>query len=154
MLADAQHVHERPARIANRLEDPPEASLAVVLDDEAGAWRDAGLEVTIDAAGVTDRGVRASLVKATSQGPVLDQKLHVQAGQQDLVQGPDDQLILADGETPHDGLSVPPTGRAGSTGGSFVELYDNTTYDAAARRVDRVDPPSTANPPVQGIGGA
>ena len=36
-LADAQHVHERPARIANRLEDPPEASLAVVLDDEAGA---------------------------------------------------------------------------------------------------------------------
>ena len=85
MLADAQHVHERPARIANRFEDPPEASLAVVFDDEAGAWRDFGLEVTIDTAGVADCGVRAGLVEATSQRPVLDQKLHVQAGQQDLV---------------------------------------------------------------------
>ncbi len=65
---------------------------------------------------------------------VLDQKLHVQAGQQDLVQGPDDQLILADGETPHDGLSVPPTGRAGSTGGSSLNY---TTYDIRRCRAPR-----------------
>jgi hypothetical protein len=40
-------------------------------------------------------------VEATGEGPALDQEVNLEARQQDLVERPDDQFILTDGENAH-----------------------------------------------------
>ena len=47
--ADAQHVDQRAARVANRLEDLLRAAPAVVFDDDAGAGAEVGLDEGVDA---------------------------------------------------------------------------------------------------------
>ena len=41
--------------------------------------------------------VHPRLVEAAGERPVLDDELDLEAGQQDLVEHPDDQLVLTDG---------------------------------------------------------
>ncbi len=95
--ADPQHVDQRPARVANRLEDLFRAAPAVVLDDDAGAWREVGLDPGVDVPRVAGDDVDAGVVEPPRERPVLDDELDLEAGQQDLVEHPDDQLVLADG---------------------------------------------------------
>ena len=82
---------------------------AVVLDDDAGAGGEIGLEVGIGAVEVAARDVQAAVVQAARERLALDEELDFEAGQQDLVEHPDGQLGLADGEAPHSVL-VPRTG--------------------------------------------
>ena len=99
--ADAQHVDERAAGIAHGLEDLPEALAAVVFDDDAGAGGEVGFEVGVGAAEVGGGDVHARVVQAAGERLAFDEELDFEAGQQDLVEHPDDQLGLADGEAPH-----------------------------------------------------
>ena len=89
-----QHVGQRPARIANRGQDLANAAAAVVLNDEAGARRDVGFEVGVDPARVTGGGVDAGFVQAPGDRPALDEKIDLEAGQQDVVERPYDQFVL------------------------------------------------------------
>ena len=99
--ADAEDVDQRAAGVPDGLEDLAQALAAVVLDDDAGAGREVGLEVGIGALEVAAGDVQTAVVQATRERLALDQELDFEAGQQDLVEHPDGQLRLADGETPH-----------------------------------------------------
>ena len=74
---------------------------AVVFDDDAGAGREVGLEIGVGAAGVAGGDVQPAVVQPARERLAFDQELDFEAGQQDLVEHPDGQLRLADGETPH-----------------------------------------------------
>ena len=95
--ADAEHVDQRAAGVAHRLEDLLEAAPAVVFDDDAGAGAEVGFEEGVGAARIAGRDVHAGVVEAAGERPVLDDELDLEAGQQDLVEHPDDQLVLTDG---------------------------------------------------------
>src|SRR5262249_34193589 len=91
----------RAARIAHRVDDLLGAPLAVVLDDDAGRGAEVGLQPGVGAARVADGDRHAGVVQAPGEGPLFDDELDLEAGQQDLVEHPDDQLVLTDGQTPH-----------------------------------------------------
>ena len=95
--ADAEHVDQRSAGVAHGLENLARAAAAVVFDDDAGAGSEVGLEEGVGAAGVAGNHVDVGVVQSTGEGPVLDDELDLEPGQQDLVEHPDDQLVLADG---------------------------------------------------------
>ena len=99
--ADAEHVDQRAARIADGFEHLAEAAAPVVFDDDAGAGREIGFEVGVGAARVGRGDVHARFVEAAGEGLALDEELDLEAGQQDFVQHPDDQLGLTDGQAPH-----------------------------------------------------
>ena len=46
--------------------------------------------------GIADGDRDAGVVEPPGERPVLDDELDLEAGQQDLVQHPDDQLVLTD----------------------------------------------------------
>ena len=77
------------------------ASLAAVFDDDAGAGGDVGFEIGVGAARVAGDDVQAGVMQPAGERLALDEELDFEAGQQDFVEHPDDQLGLADGETPH-----------------------------------------------------
>ena len=56
-----------------------------------------GFEEGVGAAGIAGRDVHAGVVETPRERPVLDDELDLEAGQQDLVEHPDDQLVLTDG---------------------------------------------------------
>jgi hypothetical protein len=60
-----------------------------------------GPDEGIGAAGIAGDHVDAGLVQAARERPVLDDELYLETGQQDLIQHPDDQFVLTDGQTPH-----------------------------------------------------
>ena len=95
--ADAEHVDERAAGVADRFEDLLEAAAAVVFDDDAGAGAEVGLEVGVGAAGIADGDADAGVVETPGERPALDDEFDFEAGQQDFVEHPDDQLVLTDG---------------------------------------------------------
>ena len=59
--------------------------------------REVGLEVGVGAPRVAGDHVDAGVVQPPRGRLALDDELDVEAGQQDLVEHPDDQLVLADG---------------------------------------------------------
>ena len=65
--------------------------------------------IRVLAAEVAGGDVHPGLGEAAGERRTVDQELDLETGQQDLVENLDDQLVLADGETPH---------RASSTKGS------------------------------------
>ena len=95
--ADAEHVDERAARVADGLEDLLQAAASVVFDDDAGARAEVGLEVGVGAARIAGDDVDAGVVESPRERPVFDDELDFEAGQQDLVEHPDDQFVLTDG---------------------------------------------------------
>ena len=99
--ADAEHVDQRAARVPDRFENLLEALAAVVFDDDAGAGREVGLEIGVGAPEVAAGDVEPAVVQAAGERLAFDEELDFEAGQQDLVEHPDGQLGLADGETPH-----------------------------------------------------
>ncbi len=94
--ADAEDVDQRAAGGAHRFEHLLRAASAVVLDDDAGAGTDVRLEIRVGAARVTRRDRHPRLVEAAGERPVLDDELDLESRQQDLVEHPDDQFVLAD----------------------------------------------------------
>ena len=95
--AHAEHVHECPPRVANGFQDFLQAAAAVVLDDDARAGAEVGLEVGVGPSGIAGHDVDAGVVEAAGHGAAFNDELHFEAGQQDLVEHPDDQLVLTDG---------------------------------------------------------
>ena len=56
-----------------------------------------GLEEGVGAPGVARDDVDTGVVQPARQRPVFDDELDLEAGQQDLVEHPDDQFVLTDG---------------------------------------------------------
>ena len=56
-----------------------------------------GLEVGVGAPGIAGDDVHAGVVQAPGERRCLDDELDFEAGQQDFVEHPDDQLVLTDG---------------------------------------------------------
>ena len=75
--------------------------MPAVFDDDAGAGGDVGLEIGVGPARVAGGDVQTGVVQPAGERLALDEKFDFEAGQQDFVEHPDDQLGLADGETPH-----------------------------------------------------
>jgi hypothetical protein len=110
LLADAgaglagghgHQVHERGARVAQRLQDARGVLPAAVLDDDAGAGREVGFQIGLGLADVAGGDGQARVVKTPRERPALDEKVDVETGRQDLCQRPDDQLTVADGQASH-----------------------------------------------------
>ena len=99
--ADAEHVDQRAAGVADGLEHLLEALPAVVFDDDAGAGREVGFDIGVRPAEIAGGHVQPAVVEAAGKRLALDQELDFEAGQQDLIEHPDGQLRLTDGETPH-----------------------------------------------------
>jgi hypothetical protein len=99
--AHAQHVDQRAAGIADVVQDLLQPALARVLHDHAGAGRDVGLVVGVLAFEVGGGDVDAGVAEPAGERGTVDEKLDLEAGQQDLVENLDEQLVLADGKTPH-----------------------------------------------------
>ena len=68
---------------------------AAVLDDDAGLRRDVGLQVGVGPLRVAGSDRETGSLELARERAALDQELDFDAGRQDLVEHPDDQLILA-----------------------------------------------------------
>ena len=99
--ADADDIHERGARVANRFQYLAKASLSAVFDDDAGGGGDVGLEIGVGSARVAGEDVQVGVMQPAGERLALDEKFDFEAGHQGFVEHPDDQLGLADGKTPH-----------------------------------------------------
>ena len=94
-------VDQRAARVADRLESLFQAAAGVVFDDDAGAGADVGLQVGVGAARIANRRLNAGVVQTPRHRLALDDELDVEAGPQALIEEPDDQFVLTDGDTSH-----------------------------------------------------
>ena len=92
--ADGEHVDECRAGVANGFEEFSGVAAAVVLDDDAGARADVGLEPRLSAPRVAQRDGDAGFVQTSGERPIVDDELDLEPGQQDLVEHPDDQFVL------------------------------------------------------------
>ena len=95
--AHTENVDERAAGIRDRLQHFAGTAAPIVFDDDAGTGSDVGFEEGIRAARVAGEHVDPGLMEPSRERPVLDDELDFEAGQQDFVEHPDDQLVLADG---------------------------------------------------------
>ena len=71
--------------------------MAVVFDDDAGAGAEVGFEVGVGPPGIAGHDVDAGVVEATGHRTAFNDEFDLVARQQDFVEHPDDQLVLADG---------------------------------------------------------
>ena len=94
-VANPEDVDERPSGVADRFDDLRQKFAAAVLDDDAGLRRDVGLQVGIGPLRVADDDRQIGGLELARERAALDQELDLDAGRQDLVEHPDDQLILA-----------------------------------------------------------
>ena len=108
---DAEDVNERAARVPHGAQDLGQGPAAVVFDDDAGARAEVGFDKRVGAPWIAGRDVHAGVMKPARERPVFDDELHFKAGQQDGVEHPDDQLVLADGEAPHEPRIIRPQPR-------------------------------------------
>src|SRR5262249_53084590 len=93
---DTQDVEERATRVADGLEDLLQAAPAVVFDDDAGARTDVRLDPGFSDAWISGSDGDPGFVEPSRQGSVFDDEFDLEPGQQDLVEHPDDELVLAD----------------------------------------------------------
>ena len=98
---DVQHVEQAAAGVADGGDDALQPALAVVFDDDAGVGREVGAEVGIDPLGIGDGRRHAVVDETPSQRAAFDQELDVEGAREHPVQGPDDQLVLTDGQRAH-----------------------------------------------------
>jgi hypothetical protein len=100
-LTDTNDIDERRARIADGFERFPHAALAGVFDDDAGGGGDVGFDVGIGAFRVARVDGQVGVVELPCKRFALDEKFDFEAGRQGLIEHPDEQLRLTNGETPH-----------------------------------------------------
>ncbi len=105
--ADSEDVDQCAPGVPYGFQNLLETLAAVVFDDDAGAGGEVGLDVGIGPTEIACRDAQPALVKTAGQRLALDEEPYFEAGQQDLVEHPDGQFSLADGETPHVRLAVP-----------------------------------------------
>ncbi len=74
---------------------------AVVLDDDAGVRGQVGAQVGVDPSGIGDRGGHTVVDQTPGQRAALDEELDLEDARQHPVQGPNEQLVLTDGERTH-----------------------------------------------------
>ena len=98
-----QDVEQAAAGVADGRDDALQAALAVVFDDDAGVGREVGAEVGIDRVGIGDGHRHAVVDETPGQRAAFDEELDVEGARQDPVQGPNDQLVLTDGQRTHNG---------------------------------------------------
>ena len=97
-LAGVEDVDERPAGVADGVEDLLDAAFAGIFDEEAGGGSDVGLEVCVDAPRVAGRDLDPGVMKTPGEGPAFDKEVNLEARQQYFVERPDDQFILTNGQ--------------------------------------------------------
>ena len=73
----------------------------VFFDDDAGAGTQVGSDERVGAARIARDRVDTGVEQTPRDRPAVDNEFDLEAGQQDLAEHPDDQLVLTDGETPH-----------------------------------------------------
>ncbi len=98
---DLQDVDQAAARVADGTHDALEAAAPVVFDDDAGRGAEVRAKVGIEPGRIGDRNGHAFVDQTPREGPVLDQELHVERAGENPMQGPDDQLVLTDGQRTH-----------------------------------------------------
>ncbi len=101
MPVDVQDVEQAAAGVADGRDDALQAAPAVVLDDDAGVGREVGAQVGVDATRIGDGGRHAVIDETPSERAAFDQELDVEGPRQNAMQGPDDQLVLTDGQRTH-----------------------------------------------------
>ena len=114
LLAGVQDVDERSAGVSDR-RDRLFWTATVVFDDEARAGRDVGLEVGVDPPRIADGDLDPGVVETARQGPAFDEEIHLEARQQYVVQGANEELVLTDGKNAHVRLASPLSPTAGSS---------------------------------------
>ncbi len=136
---DPEHVHQRATGVPDRFENLLQAALAVVLDHDARTRREVGFEIGIGAPEVSGRNVQAAFMEPSRNGFTFNQELDFEAGQQDLVEHPDGQFGLANGETPHLRLGTPTGDTLDAPKPQLYSRYVTPAgYQFGAFRFDRV----------------
>ena len=100
--ADPQHVDQGPAGVTDGVEDLLQVPPPVVLDDHARARPEVRLHERVRPARVAADDFDARVVQPPRERSVFDDELELESREQDLVEHSDDELVLADGETPHE----------------------------------------------------
>ena len=98
---DVQDVQQAAAGVADGRDDPLQAALAGVFDDDAGVGREVGAQIGIDPLGVRHRRGHAVVDETTGERAAFDEELDVEGTRENAVQGPNDQLVLTDGQRAH-----------------------------------------------------
>ena len=75
--------------------------LPVVLDDDAGARCEIGADVGVHATDVRDGRRHPVFNETPGEGPAFDKEFDVERPRENAMQGPDDQLVLTDGQRTH-----------------------------------------------------
>src|SRR5690606_37689606 len=82
-------------------DDALQAASAIVLDDDARIWSEIDPEIGVDTFWISDGCCHTVVDETPSQRAALDQKFDLEHTRQDPVKGPDDQLVLTDGQRTH-----------------------------------------------------
>jgi hypothetical protein len=97
----AEHVDQCSTGRLNRVENAAQAAAAVVFNDDASVRSEVGLEVGIGSLQIAGRDVYTRIAQPPGQGAILDEKFDFEAGQQDVIQHPHHQLVVANREALH-----------------------------------------------------
>ena len=100
-LAGVQHVDQRAAGVAHRFQNLLDAAAPSVFDDETGVGGDVGFEVGVDPPRIGGGDFDPRVVQPARERPAFDEKVDLEARQEDFVEGPDDQLVLTDSQNSH-----------------------------------------------------
>ena len=101
-LRDREHVGQTRSRVGHRPQHPAHSAPAVVVDDDARRGIDVGVDVGGEAAGIGPDGGNAGVAQASGERAILDYERDVEGRRQCLVEGLDDQIVLADHHALHE----------------------------------------------------
>ena len=97
-----QDVEQAAAGIADRGDDPLQAALAVVLNNDGRRRREARADVGVHAFGVAEGGRHPGFHETPDHRAAFDKEINVECPGKHSMQGLDDQLVLTDGQRAHD----------------------------------------------------
>ena len=97
----AQDIHQRGSGVPDGIELVAQPLTPAVFDDDAGGGADVGLDVGLGLLDVAGDHRHAGIVQAPGQRTAFHQEVDVEAGGQDLLQEPDNQLSVTDGQASH-----------------------------------------------------
>ena len=101
LLRDREDVDETGPGVGDRTQHTPHAAPAAVVDDDAGSGIDVGVHVGSEAARVGPDGGHAGVVEPAGERAIFYDEGDVEGQRQCLVEGLDDQIVLADHHALH-----------------------------------------------------
>ena len=116
-VGHVEDIDQAAARVPNGRDHPPQAPAAVVFDDDGSGGGEVRPQVGVHALGIAGRRRDPVIGETPGEGTAFDEKLDLENAGEHPVQGPDDQLVLADGQRTHNrrlyggrprGWSTPP----------------------------------------------